>query len=263
MDRGTLISCTFSLLQRVRWCEDVVVCSYSPSSMRCEYVVWCSYLPSFVCYDHVVWRASRVQVTVCSTIFDDLFWWKAPQTRESNQIMTEDAAHQTKGKERDWMEDEVMNLKRTEESRTRWRFRVCAIPSNAQKEVRRARHVVGGTQSRKNSLSVLFGERHSFPSNIMCCVCGGVLVFPELLVCAQTMLVCRRGIRGTRRLERGNSISMDMETDTMGCEKIPNGVRDVTKMSKHVDRLVQSRQKLSLRLNVQDSWDSQARLRTS
>ena len=27
--------------------------------------------------------------------------------------MTEDAAHQTKGKERDWTEDEVMNLKRT------------------------------------------------------------------------------------------------------------------------------------------------------
>ena len=82
----------------------------------------------------------------------------------------------------------------------------------------------------------------------MCCVCGGVLVFPELLVCAQTMLVCRRGIRGTRRLERGNSISMDMETDTMACEKIPNGVRDVTKMktSRNMSiRLLQSRQKLS------------------
>ena len=131
-------------------------------------------------------------------------------------------------------------------------------------------------------LVCLFGERHSFPSNLMCCVCVCgvlvlpellvlcsccvVLVFPELLVCAQTMLVCRRGIRGTRRLERGNSISMDMETDTMGCEKIPNGVRDVTKMktSRNMSiRLLQSRQKLSLRLNVQDSWDSQARLRTS
>ena len=180
--------------------------------------------------------------------------------------MTEDAAHQTKGKERDWTEDEVMNLKRTGGVKNEM---------TAQGMCTTFKRTKGGEEDSTRCLRYsipqeflvcLFGERHSFPSNIMCCVCGGVLVFPELLVCAQTMLVCRRGIRGTRRLERGNSISMDMETDTMACEKIPNGVRDVTKMktSRNMSiRLLQSRQKLSLRLNVQDSWDSQARLRTS
>ena len=67
-----------------------------------DHVVWCSYFPCFTCSCDSVFN-----------IFDDLFWWKAPQPRESNQVMSEDAAHQTKGKERDWMENEVMNLKRT------------------------------------------------------------------------------------------------------------------------------------------------------
>ena len=180
--------------------------------------------------------------------------------------MTEDAAHQTKGKERDWMEDEVMNLKRTGGVKNEMTVQGMCTTFKRTKGGEEDSTRCLRFSTPQEVLVCLFGERHSFPSNIMCCVCGGVLVFPELLVCAQTMLVCCRGIRGTRRLERGNSISMDMETDTMACEKIPNGVRDVTKMktSRNMSiRLLQSRQKLSLRLNVQDSWDSQARLRTS
>ena len=117
-------------------------------------------------------RASRVQVTVCQTIFDDLFWWKAPQTRESNQIMTEDAAHQTKGKERHWMENEVMNLKRTGGVKNEM---------TAQGMCTTFKRTKGGEEDSTRCLRYstpqevlvcLFGEIHSFPSNLMCCVCG-------------------------------------------------------------------------------------------
>ena len=180
---------------------------------------------------------------VCSlNIFDDLFWWEAPQPRESNQVMTEDAAHQTKGNERDWMENEMMNLRRTGGVKHEMAAQgMCNTSRRAKGDEEDSTRCLRCSTSQELFVC-LFGERHSCPSNSMSCVsvvvvcshspsflcCAHIMwcwYSPELLVNAQTMLVCRRGIRGIPRTERGNTISMDMEPDTMGCERIPSGVR--------------------------------------
>ena len=113
----------------------------------------------------------------------------------------------------------------------------------------------------------LFSERHSFSVEISCAVCVLVcLYFPSFLCVPKQCWFAAEVSEVFYDWSVETPSPMDMETDTMACEKIQNGAREVTKMktSRNMStRLLQSRLKRSLRLNVQDSWDSQARLRTS
>ena len=145
-------------------------CSYSPSFMRCDCAVWCSHSPRFTC-----------SCDGLLNIFDDLFWWEAPQPRYSNQIVPVDEAHQTKGKDRDWMENEVMNLKRTGGVKNEMTSQGMCNTFNCTKcgEEDSTRCLRCSIQQELFVCS--FGERHPFPSHLMCCECGGVLVF---LCCA-------------------------------------------------------------------------------
>ena len=86
--------------------------------------------------------------------------------------MTEDAAHQMKSKEREWMKIDVMDLTR--------------------KRVRR--QVTVRDESSASHAFICLGARTPRASCTVICLCGArslrascaVLVFPELLVCDQT-----------------------------------------------------------------------------
>ena len=99
--RGHVLRCLLSqnfvyYFHGVRCCVCDVGCSFPPKFL-CR-VAWCSNSLSFTCSCDDLLKE-----------FDDLFWWKTPQLRESNQVTTEDAGHQVKEtKQEDWVENVLM-----------------------------------------------------------------------------------------------------------------------------------------------------------
>ena len=77
------------LVVRFLWnsCAEFFLCGarIPRASFAVALDVWCSYSPSFMCWCEGLLKD-----------FDDLFWWKTPQPRKSNQVMTEDGGHQVK-----------------------------------------------------------------------------------------------------------------------------------------------------------------------